>query len=118
MIPLRETKLSFWSKLGELQYKMVFPSQESLPNHMYSSDPFDWPSLTRGIAYWVSNHHNVTTHLTIRIDMENSLTFIIPIPRVKSPPLPFNNLTIDYFNYRIPHYYIFVIINKKLEVDG
>lgn len=60
MIPLRQTRLSFISKFFELQYKMLFPSQEPNTNHMYASEPTDWPLLSRGIAYWVSQHHNVS----------------------------------------------------------
>ncbi|KAL1124105.1 hypothetical protein AAG570_001875, partial [Ranatra chinensis] len=63
MIPLRPTILSFWSKLLELQYKMLFPSQDNVQNHMYSSEPLEWPLMTRGIAYWVSAHHNGQVHL-------------------------------------------------------
>lgn len=60
MIPLTPTKLSFWSKFLELQYKMLFVHKENVQNHMYSSEPLDWPLLTRGIAYWVSSEDNVS----------------------------------------------------------
>ncbi|BES92858.1 dolichyl-phosphate-mannose-protein mannosyltransferase activity [Nesidiocoris tenuis] len=63
MIPLQGTKLSRWAKFVELQYKMLFPSQENIQNHMYSSDPLEWPLMTRGIAYWVSSQHNGQIHL-------------------------------------------------------
>ncbi|CAH1391622.1 unnamed protein product [Nezara viridula] len=63
MIPMKTTKLSFWTKFSELQYKMMFPSQDSLQNHMYSSEPLEWPLMTRGIAYWVSPYHNGQVHL-------------------------------------------------------
>lgn len=59
MIPLRATVLSFWDKFLELQYKMLFTHQENVQNHMYSSEPLEWPLMTRGIAYWVSAEHNV-----------------------------------------------------------
>jgi dolichyl-phosphate-mannose--protein O-mannosyl transferase len=61
MIPLRATTLSFWEKFIELQYKMLFASQENVQNHMYSSEPVEWPFMARGIAYWVSPHSNVST---------------------------------------------------------
>lgn len=60
MIPLRATSLSFWEKFIELQYKMLFANQENVQNHMYSSEPLEWPFMTRGIAYWVSPHSNVS----------------------------------------------------------
>ncbi|XP_075212728.1 protein O-mannosyltransferase rt isoform X2 [Lycorma delicatula] len=63
MIPLSATKLSFWSKFLELQYKMLFVHKENVQNHMYSSEPLDWPMLTRGIAYWVSSEDNGQIHL-------------------------------------------------------
>jgi dolichyl-phosphate-mannose--protein O-mannosyl transferase len=61
MIPLRATTLSFWEKFIELQYKMLFANQENVQNHMYSSEPLEWPFMARGIAYWVSPHSNVST---------------------------------------------------------
>jgi hypothetical protein len=60
MIPLRATSLSFWEKFIELQYKMLFANQENVQNHMYSSEPLEWPFMARGIAYWVSPHSNVS----------------------------------------------------------
>lgn len=63
MIPLRATVLSFWDKFLELQYKMLFTHQENVQNHMYSSEPLEWPLMTRGIAYWVSAEHNGQVHL-------------------------------------------------------
>lgn len=60
MIPLRATSLSFWDKFYELQYKMFFNQQENVQNHMYSSEPTEWPLVGRGIAYWVSSEHNVS----------------------------------------------------------
>ena len=59
MIPLSATKPTFWDKFLELQYKMLFSNTESVQNHMYSSDPLEWPLLTRGVAYWVSRDSNV-----------------------------------------------------------
>lgn len=59
MIPLKATTLSFWEKFLELQLKMLFNGQEVQNTHMYSSSPIEWPSMTRGIAYWVSTKSNV-----------------------------------------------------------
>ena len=63
MIPMTATKLTFWDKFLELQYKMLFSNTESVQNHMYSSDPLEWPLLTRGVAYWVSRDSNAQVHL-------------------------------------------------------
>ncbi|XP_017891392.1 protein O-mannosyltransferase 1 [Ceratina calcarata] len=63
MIPLQATTLSFWEKFQELQIKMLFSGQEGQNSHMYSSDPLDWPLMSRGIAYWVSNDSNAQVHL-------------------------------------------------------
>ena len=59
MIPTVATKLSFWDKFFELHYKMIFSGTESVQNHMYSSEPTEWPFMSRGIAYWVSGSSNV-----------------------------------------------------------
>lgn len=59
MIPTSATKLSFWQKFFELQYKMLFTSTDGVQNHMYSSEPLEWPLMSRGIAYWVSSKSNV-----------------------------------------------------------
>ncbi|KAK0158158.1 hypothetical protein PV328_009197 [Microctonus aethiopoides] len=63
MIPLKATHLTFWQKFVELQMKMLFGGQDSQNSHMYSSGPLDWPLMTRGIAYWVSNDSNAQVHL-------------------------------------------------------
>lgn len=42
-----------------LQYKMLLVNQENVQDHVYSSDPMEWPLMTRGIAYWVSPTTNV-----------------------------------------------------------
>ncbi|KAL3283415.1 hypothetical protein HHI36_006560 [Cryptolaemus montrouzieri] len=63
MIPMSATKLSFWEKVIELHYKMWFASTENLQNHMYSSEPLEWPLMSRGIAYWVSSNSNAQIHL-------------------------------------------------------
>lgn len=59
MIPTSATKLTFWEKFFELQYKMIFAGTESVQNHMYSSEPLEWPLMSRGIAYWVATDSNV-----------------------------------------------------------
>ncbi|XP_044751885.1 protein O-mannosyltransferase 1 [Coccinella septempunctata] len=63
MIPTTATKLSFLEKFIELHYKMWFTSTENLQNHMYSSEPHEWPLMSRGIAYWVSSDSNAQIHL-------------------------------------------------------
>ncbi|KFM80664.1 Protein O-mannosyltransferase 1, partial [Stegodyphus mimosarum] len=62
-VPLQPTKLSFFEKMWELQYKMFTTNSENVQDHMYSSDASEWPFLTRGIAYWVSPHSNAQIHL-------------------------------------------------------
>uniref|UniRef100_T1JMV6 Protein O-mannosyltransferase 1 n=1 Tax=Strigamia maritima TaxID=126957 RepID=T1JMV6_STRMM len=62
-VPTAPTHLSFWEKLWELQFKMFLVNQENVQDHMYSSGPFEWPFLTRGIAYWVSQESNAQIHL-------------------------------------------------------
>ncbi|XP_001603023.1 protein O-mannosyltransferase 1 [Nasonia vitripennis] len=63
MIPLKATTLSFWEKFIELQAKMLFGGQEVQNTHMYSSSPLEWPTMTRGIAYWVSTKSNAQVYL-------------------------------------------------------
>lgn len=59
-IPLEPVVLSFWEKFFELQIRMLFISNENVQNHMYTSSPWEWLTLTRGIAYWVSPESNVS----------------------------------------------------------
>lgn len=63
MIPTSPTRLSFWQKFFELHYKMLFANTDTIQNHMYSSEPLEWPLLSRGIAYWVSTESNVSVLL-------------------------------------------------------
>lgn len=63
MIPTSPTSLSFWDKFLELHYKMWFSGSESVQNHMYSSEPLEWPLMSRGIAYWISTTSNAQIHL-------------------------------------------------------
>lgn len=64
MIPTAATSLTFWEKILELHYKMLFAtteaSSDNVQNHMYSSTPLEWPLMNRGIAYWVSSETNVS----------------------------------------------------------
>ncbi|CAG0892996.1 unnamed protein product, partial [Cyprideis torosa] len=77
-IPTHKTHLSFLEKFLELQIKpaderligfpplrcqMLLSSSEGLSQHMYMSQPLEWPFLTRGIAYWVSSTSNAQIHL-------------------------------------------------------
>lgn len=39
---------------------MFTTNVEDVQEHMYSSEASEWPFLTRGIAYWVSPHSNVS----------------------------------------------------------
>jgi dolichyl-phosphate-mannose-protein mannosyltransferase len=59
MIPTERTSLSFWQKFRELQMKMFWQS-ETVQNHMYSSEPVDWPLMSKGIAYWYRKDTNVS----------------------------------------------------------
>lgn len=59
MIPTERTDLSFWQKFTELQKKMFWQT-DTVQNHMYSSDPLDWPLMSKGIAYWYQKDTNVS----------------------------------------------------------
>ena len=63
LIPQTPTYLSFWEKFVELQLKMLISNHDNVKNHNYASDPFDWPFLTRGIAYYVAKNSNAQVHL-------------------------------------------------------
>ena len=62
MIPTERRNSSFLEKLYELQYKMIFNNQENVAGHMYASDPLDWLTLKRGVAYWISSSSNAQIH--------------------------------------------------------
>ncbi|XP_064458655.1 protein O-mannosyltransferase 1-like [Ornithodoros turicata] len=62
-VPLQPTHLSFFQKMWELQYKMLSVNQENVQDHVYSSEPAEWPLMARGIAYWVSTTSNAQIHL-------------------------------------------------------
>lgn len=62
MIPTKRTMLSFWDKFVELQTKMLWHTDQ-MQSHMYSSEPLEWPFLSKGIAYWVDKGSNAQIHL-------------------------------------------------------
>ncbi|KAF8788584.1 Protein O-mannosyltransferase 1 like protein [Argiope bruennichi] len=76
-VPLQPTKLSFFEKMWELQYKMFTTNSENVQDHIYSSTAFDWLFLTRGIAYWVSPHSNAQIHLLGNITTWYSATLAL-----------------------------------------
>jgi len=78
-IPLQPTQLSFWEKFFELQVRMLFISNENVQNHMYTSSPWDWLLLTRGIAYWVSPTSNAQIHLLGNVFIWYSATISLAI---------------------------------------
>lgn len=59
-VPLTPTKLNFWQKMKELQYKMIISgSNDKIEGHMYENDsPLAWLFLHQGIAYWISPESN------------------------------------------------------------
>lgn len=59
-VPLEPVKMTFLEKFFELQIRMIFVSNENVQNHIYTSSPWEWLTLTRGIAYWVDSKSNVT----------------------------------------------------------
>ncbi|XP_060653028.1 protein O-mannosyltransferase 1 [Drosophila nasuta] len=62
MIPTKRTKLTFWAKLLELQTKMFWHAKQ-VQSHMYSSQPYEWPLLDKGIAYWLDAKSNAQIYL-------------------------------------------------------
>lgn len=63
MIPTAPTKLSFFQKFFELQMKMLWYADKTGLTHMYSSEVFEWPLMSKGIAYWVAKDSNAQIHL-------------------------------------------------------
>ena len=59
MIPTEPTHLSFWTKFLELQYKMFMAKGDVEMEHKYSSEPLQWPLLSKNVAYWMSPRSNV-----------------------------------------------------------
>lgn len=78
MLPTKPTKLTFFDKFLELQSKMFWRSQQ-VQSHMYSSEPSEWPLLTKGIAYWVDTKSNGQIHLlgNVLIWYTSSLTVFV-----------------------------------------
>ncbi|KAH8239976.1 hypothetical protein KR032_009886 [Drosophila birchii] len=62
MIPTEKTRLTFWAKLLELQAKMLTQSK-TVPSHMYSSMPHEWPLMDKGIAYWLDSESSAQIYL-------------------------------------------------------
>lgn len=63
MIPTEPTHLSFWTKFLELQYKMFMAKGDVEMEHKYSSEPIQWPFLSKNMAYWMSPNSNAQIHL-------------------------------------------------------
>ena len=42
---------------------MLFNNQETVHGHTYATDPLEWLTLRRGVAYWVSADSNAQVHL-------------------------------------------------------
>ncbi|KAI9560931.1 hypothetical protein GHT06_011887 [Daphnia sinensis] len=76
-IPLEPVVMGFWEKFFELQIRMLFISNENVQNHMYTSSPWEWLVLTRGIAYWVSPDSNAQIHLLGNIFIWYSATIAL-----------------------------------------
>uniref|UniRef100_A0A1A9WGH5 Protein O-mannosyltransferase 1 n=1 Tax=Glossina brevipalpis TaxID=37001 RepID=A0A1A9WGH5_9MUSC len=62
MLPTKPTKLTFFQKFLELQAKMFWHGPQ-IQSHMYSSEPLEWPLLTKGIAYWLDTKSNGQIYL-------------------------------------------------------
>ncbi|KAJ6648764.1 Protein O-mannosyltransferase 1 [Pseudolycoriella hygida] len=62
MIPTGPSYWSFWDKFIELHSKMLWHSDQ-IQNHLYASDPLDWPLMNKGIAYWVDKDSNAQIYL-------------------------------------------------------
>ena len=63
-VPLTPTRLGFWAKMKELQYKMLFGNNDRIEGHTYENQsPLDWLFLSQGIAYWVDSNSNSQVHL-------------------------------------------------------
>ncbi|EFX72725.1 hypothetical protein DAPPUDRAFT_227345 [Daphnia pulex] len=78
-IPLEPVVMGFWEKFFELQIRMLFISNENVQNHMYTSSPWEWLVLTRGIAYWVSPESNAQIHLLGNIFVWYSATVALGV---------------------------------------
>ncbi|TMW45071.1 hypothetical protein DOY81_009852 [Sarcophaga bullata] len=74
MLPTKQTALTFLDKLFELQSKMLWYGPQ-VQGHMYSSEPLEWPLLSKGIAYWVDDKSNGQIHLLGNILIWYTSTF-------------------------------------------
>lgn len=79
MIPIKPTSLTFAEKFAELQYKMLWSQQSTdvVQSHMYSSEPMDWPLMSKGVAYWIDSKSNAQIHLLGNIVIWYSGTFAL-----------------------------------------
>jgi len=78
-VPLEPVKMSFLEKFFELQVRMIFVSNENVQNHIYTSSPWEWLTLTRGIAYWVDSKSNAQVHLLGNVLIWYSATLALAI---------------------------------------
>jgi dolichyl-phosphate-mannose-protein mannosyltransferase len=78
-VPLSPTRLGFWAKMKELQYKMLFGNNDRVEGHVYENQsPMEWLFLKQGIAYWVDSHSNSQVHLIGNLSLWlSSLTGIL-----------------------------------------
>lgn len=53
--PRNVTTLPFLRKYIELQRTMFFHNNALTSSHPYSSEPFQWPFLLRGVSFWTHN---------------------------------------------------------------
>ena len=53
LIPLEATQLPFFTKFRELFFKCVTSRHDANMEHRFSSEPFEWPFMTKNIAYWL-----------------------------------------------------------------
>lgn len=78
-VPLEPVKMSFIEKFIELQVRMILVSNENVQNHIYTSSPWEWLTLTRGIAYWVDSKSNAQVHLLGNVFIWYSATIALAI---------------------------------------
>ncbi|KAI1292847.1 Protein O-mannosyltransferase 1 [Halotydeus destructor] len=63
-VPTNPTRLTFWEKMKELQYKMLIGSNDQVEGHMYENEsPLSWLTMTQGIAYWIAPDSNAQIYL-------------------------------------------------------
>ncbi|XP_071821442.1 protein O-mannosyl-transferase 1-like isoform X2 [Apostichopus japonicus] len=54
--------LGFWEKFLEVQMKMLWANSDVNQEHQYSSSALEWPTMNRGVAYWISPDSNAQIH--------------------------------------------------------